>query len=88
MNAPPNKCRAEGCDRLAMVGEFCVPHYRQRKRHPRRKLRPLRTRRGQGERLSIRMPRELREAAAEAARHEGVDEPEWWRRAGEERLRL
>ena len=78
------ECKFEGCDRGHFSGGYCSGHYKQHLGGG--PLKPLRTARGSGTKVQVRMPLALRDAALEAARVEGVDEPEWWRRAGQERL--
>ena len=72
------------CTRSAERGDLCMPHYHQNRRGG--PLREPRTARGEGDRVDVRMPTELRQAALKDAKVEGVDEPEWWRRAGQEHL--
>lgn len=77
-------CKADGCQRTAERGDFCLPHYHQNRRGG--PLREPRSADGEADRVDVRMPAALRSAAKADAEREGVDEPEWWRRAGRERL--
>lgn len=65
-------------------GGLCGGHYMQQRR--RQELKPLRTARGEGDQLTLHMPRELREEAGRDAKKRGETEGEWWRAAGRERL--
>lgn len=77
-------CTAPNCSRPTRVKGLCPAHYRQQLRgNP---LRAPRTARGEGARLTVRVPRELLARTEEAARLAGEDLSEWWRRAALARL--
>ena len=72
------------CGRPLFSGEMCAGHYMQVRRG--QELRPLQAKKGEGEQISINMPRELREAAQVAAKKVGEGEAEFWRGAARERV--
>lgn len=78
-------CSIDGCGREAVSGGLCNTHY-QRRRKGLDVEGPVRTSPGDGSSLTFRLPRVLQDAAARDAETEGVQVPEWWRRAGAERL--
>lgn len=77
-------CSVEGCGRPVRARQLCAGHYEQHRAQ--KPLTALRTARGEGEQLTVHMPRELRERAQKAAQAAGMTEGEWWRAAGEEKL--
>ena len=76
-------CKGPDCDRSADVGDLCRAHYQQTRRG---ELQPLR-----GGNLDssvvFKLPKALKQSAERAARREQIDPSEWWRRAGQERLK-
>lgn len=81
--SPPN-CSGPLCTHPAAVDGLCTAHYAQRRRHPRRQLRPLRSGTVQ---VSLRVSVELKRAVGRRAARDGVDPSEVWRRAAAEFLK-
>lgn len=80
---PVKRCKGPECEREATVGDHCVAHYMQGFRGG--PLKPLRSG-DASEQVTFRCPPALKKAAEKAAKAEGIDPAEWWRRAGNERL--
>lgn len=81
---PGMGCSFPDCDRPHYSGGYCAGHYQQNRRG--QELKPLRTSPGEGDKVQVSVPRELREAAQKEATAQGVTESAWWKVAGEERL--
>lgn len=76
-------CGAKGCSRPVLAGGLCATHY-QRKRRGIALETPIRPV-GVGDQwtnIVFRAPQDLKAEAEEAAKREGIDASEWWRRAG------
>ena len=80
----PGTCDFPGCVKPHYVGGLCSGHYQQRLRGE--QLRPLRTTRGDGARVTVNCPSAVKVAAAASAEEHGETESEWWRKAAEQRL--
>jgi hypothetical protein len=78
-------CTFPDCDRPVQAAGYCSAHYKQKSRGE--QLRPMRTARGEGASLSLRMPIALLQATQLAAKDDGLELAEWWRLAAESQLR-
>ena len=77
-------CRGPDCSRPVKAHGLCVSHYMQERRG-----RPLAAIRSDGEntaQVSFRCPTKLKQEASKAANKAGLDDAEWWRAAGDEKL--
>lgn len=77
-------CSVEDCGRPVQARGLCAAHYKQVARGS--IPGPTRTSPGEGDAITVRVTRELRQKAASAAAKAGRTESEWWREAGEEKL--
>ena len=77
-------CSVDDCGRPVQARGLCPGHYQQQRNGE--PFTPLRTARGEGDRVTVSMTRQLRTRAAEAGLEAGLTEGEWWKLAGEEKL--
>lgn len=80
---PMATCIGPECARAATRAGLCPAHYMQKRRGV--ELKPLRTG-DESAQITFRCSPNLKKDSERAAKREGVDPAEWWRRAGVARL--